>query len=129
EESAQQTRASQDEHGLAVDPFVAVRAEWPEGLFGGSSSRPGTVGGPGIGFRAPIDLDQVPAFRWPEGMGEPGPWIGGPFQPRDPIDPTRPLPEGEEFGLSEESLSHGEAWRRLALKTNQYTGLAQRAMD
>lgn len=129
EESAQQTRASQGGPSLAVDPFAAVRAEWPEVLFGGPKGSSGWNGEPGIGFRAPIDFKKVPPFPWPEGMGKPGPWIGGPFQRQDPIDPDRPLPEGEQFGLTDESLAHGEEWRRLLAKTNKYTALAQGALD
>ncbi|MDN5685725.1 MAG: hypothetical protein L0G94_03445 [Brachybacterium sp.] len=129
EESAQQTRASRGGRGLAVDPFAAVRAEWPDLLPGGPMQPPDLEGGPPIGFRAPIDVDEMPAFPWPEGMGKPGPWIGGPFQRQDPIDPTRPLPDGESFGLTDDSLAHGEDWRRLLLKSTTYSALAQGAMD
>ena len=129
EESVQQTRASRAERGLAVDPFAAVRAEWPDHLPGGPMQPPDLEGGPPIGFRAPIDVDEMPAVPWPEGMGKPGPWVGGPFHPQEPIDPSRPLPEGEPFDLTEESLAHGEDWRRLLLKTTPYSALAQRAMD
>lgn len=129
EESVQQTRASRAGRGLAVDPFEAVRAEWPDHLPGGPMRAPDLGGGTPIGFRAPIDFDKVPAFPWPAGTGKPAPWIGGPFQREDPIDPTRPLPDGAPFGLTEESLAHGERWRRLMMKSNQYTALAQGAMD
>lgn len=128
EESTQQTFASQGEGGEGGDPAAAARARW-RALLTGPVGPQGPEDGPDIGFRAPIDFEDVPTVTWPEGMGSPGPWIGGPFMRQDPIDPTRPLPDGEEFGLTEESLAHGHEWRRLFFKTNPYTAAAQTLMD
>ncbi|GAA1488332.1 hypothetical protein [Brachybacterium sacelli] len=128
EESAQQTVASQSEGGAGEDPVAAAQATWLA-LLTGPLRPTGPQDGPEIGFRAPFDVEDMPTVTWPEGLGAPGPWMGGPFSRQEPIDPSRSLPEGEEFGFTEEALAHGHDWRRTFYNTNRYTAAAQTLMD
>lgn len=87
------------------------------------------IGGP---FMAEDPLRWADTFSTGFGPEDLGPMIGGPFMMEDPVERManpRPLPEGEEFDLSPETLERAEEIRRDGFAWNRWTAGAQALLD